>query len=96
MSHPVLTDPSISVPVTIQMFTGTRFETRGVVSTLDETAATVMAEFTGAGRQVWVSGRYEPEEVEFVDINGRRYRALGGATLAGNGWQSTRLALRDA
>ena len=91
--HPVLTDPDMSAPITLEHFDGTKSETRGRVSRLDETAADVMAEFTGAGAQAWVAGRFEPEEIEFVIVNGHRYRALGGATLAGGGWQSTRLAL---
>ena len=96
VDHPVLTDPDLSVPVSLLHYDGTVSETRGVLSTLDETAGTVMAEFTGAGAQAWVSGRYEPEAIEFVVANGRRHRALGGAPLGGGEFSSTRLVLRDA
>ena len=92
-AHPVYEDPDLSVPITLRHYDGTVSETRGVVSTLDESASTLTAEFTGAGAQAWVSGRYEPDEIEFVTANGRTHRALGGAALAGGGFQSTRLAL---
>ena len=93
VDHPVLTDPDLSVPITLLRFNGGTVETRGVVSTLDEKRADVEEEFKDAGAQAWVAGHHEPEEIEFVIAAGRRYRALGGATLAGAGWQSTRLAL---
>ena len=83
----------MSVPITLLRFDGGTVETRGVVSHIDERSADVQENFPDAGAQAWVSGHHEPDDVEFVVAAGRRYRALGGATLAGAGWQSTRLAL---
>ena len=94
--HPVLTDPDFSAAITLEHFDGTESETRGRVSRLDESAADVRAEFTGDGTQAWVAGRYEPDEIEFVIVNGHRYRAVGGAPLGGGEFSSTRLALIDA
>ena len=95
--HPVLDDPDLSAPITLVRFDGSRIETRGVMSRLDETAASVRLGFTDAGRQAYVAVKAAlgDHEVEFVqDAAGARYRVLSTVNLSGL-LRSARLQLQD-
>ena len=94
--HP-LTDPDLSEAMHLIRFDGSLIETRGVMSRLDQGASDVHAEFSGRGRQAWVSleSRLGAHEVEFVrTADGARFRVLATVNLSGV-FRSARLQLRD-
>ena len=95
-SHPVLTDPDLSAPFDLIRFDGSRIETRGIMSFLDEGSGAVRAGYSTKGRQAWVSvdSPLEGDPIEYLrDADGNRFRVLAVTDLLG-AWRSARLQLQ--
>ena len=95
----VLSDPELSVPVTLWHVDDTATRTRGVFRRLAQSAAQLMGSFSKSGPNVWVSTPANESPVQNVTVNGGTFRVLDSEQVgnAGASWigTSTRYQLID-
>ena len=79
----VLTDPELSVPVTLHHYGNTVTQTRGVYRKLPESPAQLMGSFSKSGPNVWVASPENEARVEYVTVGGAKRHVLD-AEMVGN------------
>ena len=95
MTHPVLSDPDLSIPIVLRHHDGTATETTGIVSQLPESAAELRGALSEGGWQAWVARdrHFEDGEFSHLEARGRRWRVLALTNLSSVLGGSARLQL---